>query len=226
MKPLLTFIIPCYNDAQTITTVVNGCFAVAEKLRVRAAVTVLNDGSTDRSARVLASLPDVTVMSHRKNMGYGRTMRDLYASVTTPWLVSIPGDYQINPKELVSLWRNRRRADMIIGWRKLRRDSPARLRQSGIYNMLLRLLFRIGLHDANSVRLMRRTVFKKISLRFTSAFVDAELAIRAARRGFRVIEVPIRHRARPHEGAGGGKLTTILPTIRDMVTCALYDPRL
>ena len=132
-------------------------------------------------------------------------------------MFSLPGDYQIEPAEVMKLWPHRLEADMIIGWRKSRHDSGARLRQSGIYNGLLRAMFRLNIHDVNSVRLMKTSIMKSIKLTTTSAFVDAELIVRAIRDGFRVIEIPIAHRARTGVGASGGKPKIIIPTIMDML---------
>ena len=79
------------------------------------------------------------------------------------------------------------------------------------------MLYHVDLHDSNSVRLMKTSVMKSVSLTSSSAFVDAELAIRAKRAGFTIIEIPIAHRARAGAGASGGKLKVILPTIMDMI---------
>ncbi|MCX6791715.1 MAG: hypothetical protein NT149_01610, partial [Candidatus Gottesmanbacteria bacterium] len=85
----------------------------------------------------------------------------------------------------------------------------------------LRLLFGLAIHDINSVRLMKTSVMKSVHLTTSSAFVDAELVIRAKRAGLRIMEIPIEHRSRAGLGASGGKLTTILPTIRDMIAYSL-----
>lgn len=223
----LTFIIPAYNDGATIETVVTKAGNMGRRLHIPFDVLVINDGSTDSTDSVLNKLTkhmnNLHVITHRMNEGYGQTIKELYQKARYAWLFSIPGDYQIEPEELTKLWRHRNTGDMIIGWRRERRDSPARLYQSRIYNTLLRVLFGLTIHDINSVRLMKTSILKSVHLTTSSAFVDAELVIRARSAGFRVIEIPIAHRARPDgsvEG-GGGRLTTILPTIRDMIVFLL-----
>ena len=64
---------------------------------------------------------------------------------------------------------------------------------------------------------MKTSIITTVQLSSLSAFVDAELAIQARKAGFHVTEVPIAHRARAGTGASGGKLTIILPTIKDMI---------
>jgi dolichol-phosphate mannosyltransferase len=221
----LTFIIPAYNDGATIETVVKKAVDVGTRLGIAFDVLVINDASTDETARVLLRLTkrikELLVITHAVNAGYGRTIKELYQKASHSWLFSIPGDYQIEPDELRKLWSHREDSDMIIGWRRRRADSPARLRQSRIYNSLLHTLFGLTLHDVNSVRLMKTSIIKSVHLTTSSAFVDAQLAIAAKRAGFRVMEIPITHRARAGSGASGGRLTTILPTIRDMIVYAI-----
>lgn len=217
----LTFIIPAYNDEATIETVIDTTFDVGRNLHIPFNVLVVNDASTDATGAILKKLnghhTELKVITHTANTGYGQTIRELYEKASSTWLFSLPGDYQIEPGEIMKLWPRRQDADMVIGWRSARRDSRVRLGQSGIYNRLLRMMFHLKIHDVNSVRLMKTPVMKSIKLTSTSAFVDAELVIRAMRSGFRVTEIPIAHRARAGAGASGGKLKVILPTIQDML---------
>lgn len=217
----LTFIIPAYNDEATIETVVNKTVAVGRKLAIPFRLLVCNDASRDQTARKLTHLEkqysQLTVIHHAINKGYGQTIKELYQKARSTWLFSLPGDYQIDPGELEKLWPERSRADLILGWRKVRHDASPRIMQSAIYNTILAVLFGTNVHDVNSVRLMKTSVMKSVRLASSSAFVDAELIIRAKRKGFRIMEIPIAHRARAGVGASGGKLSTIVPTIVDMI---------
>ena len=217
----LTFIIPTYNDEATIETVIENTLYVGRHLRLPFNILVVDDASRDRTGNILKKLhrhhTELKIITHTKNAGYGKTIKELYEKAKNTWLFSLPGDYQIEPAELHKLWPYRREADMIIGRRISRADNRTRRRQSGIYNRLLRTLYGLKVHDVNSVRLMKTSILKSFQLRTSSAFVDAELAISAARAGFQVTEIPIKHRARAGVGASGGKLTVMLPTIIDMI---------
>jgi hypothetical protein len=69
---------------------------------------------------------------------------------------------------------------------------------------------------------MKKSVFDRISLSSHSAFVDAELAIRAKIKGMVIREVPVFHKIRKDSGGSGGNFfKTILPTIIDMVNMKL-----
>ena len=209
----LSFLIPAYNDEATIETVIREAVVVGKRVSETFEIVVIDDGSRERivSGRV-------RLMTHPTNQGYGRTIKELYSAGGGEWLFTIPGDYQVGAKALETLLPYAKEADMILGWRQKRSDPFNRLLASRVYNTLIRALFGVTLHDVNSVRLMRRAVLKDIALTSDSAFVDAELVIRARRLGYNVIEVPISHRARS-DGAGGGgnQWKTIAQTIIDMI---------
>jgi len=217
----LSILIPAYKDEDSITAVIKRAMAVGRIAAKKFEIVAINDASPDATGAVLDRLakkiPELRVIHHPVNRGYGQTIEDLYFEGRNEWLFTVPGDYQIDPMELLKLIPSSGSADMIIGWRKVRNDAPDRKRQSAIYNSLIRLLYGLPLHDINSVRLMKRAVMKGRKIHTTSAFIDAELAIGAIRDGFTVVEVPIIHRARRTAGASGGKPSVILPVIWEMI---------
>ncbi|MBI3955863.1 glycosyltransferase family 2 protein, partial [Candidatus Gottesmanbacteria bacterium] len=189
----LSFLIPAYNDEATIEKALAEAVAVGKRVAKKFEVVLLDDGS---QVQVATGLHPVRLVTHTVNQGYGKTIKELYYAGKYEWLFTIPGDYQVGAKELEKLIPFSHHSDMILGWRMNRRDPPNRLIVSRMYNTLIRLLFGVRLHDVNSVRLMRRSILKDIRLTASSAFVDAELVIRAKRAGFHVIEAPIAHRPR------------------------------
>jgi glycosyltransferase involved in cell wall biosynthesis len=218
----LSILIPAYNDCDTIGEVIKEADRVAKKIASNYEIRVINDASRDDTQRVLQKLsknyPKLIWSSHQVNAGYGGTIKELYESARYDWQFSVPGDNQYSPAEVEKLIPYKGKADMIIGWRVNRHDPPSRLRQSYIYNSILRFLYQISTRDVNSVRLMKTEIIRHIKLTSTSAFVDAELVIDAKDKGFKIIEIPIDHKSRQSEdGAGGGSLKTILPTIKDML---------
>lgn len=217
----LSILIPAYKDEKTIATVIERAILAGRRYSKKFEIVVLDDASPDKLSSVLSKLkrttPMLHIMTHAKNQGYGGTIKDLYIAGKYEWLFTTPGDYQIDPMEIGKLVMKTKHADMIIGWRSDRKDTPARKRQSGVYNTVLRFLFGIPLHDINSVRLMKRRVMRERHVASQSAFVDAELTMGAIRDGYVVVETHIAHRPRETQGGGGGKLSVILPVIKEML---------
>jgi glycosyltransferase involved in cell wall biosynthesis len=216
----LSILIPAYKDETTITSVVQRSVAVGRTYAKKFEIIIVNDASPDDLNRVLLSLkktiPQIRIITHKKNAGFGGTIKELYFKGRYDWLYTTPGDYQFDPMEFTKLLPYIQSADMIIGRRKERHDVWKRRLQSLVYNGFFRILFGVKLHDINSVRLMKRTVVQKKLLTGSSAFIDAKLILQALDKGFRVLEVPIEHRTRKSGGASGGKLSVILPVIKEM----------
>lgn len=215
----LSILIPAYNDASTVGNVIGQSLLVAKKVSSRYEIVIIDDGSADTTFRVIsvyaAQNRHVRVVRHPTNKGFGRTIGELYSSAKGAWLFTVPGDGQIDPLEIMKLLPSSQHNDLILGWRAGRNDSSRRVLQSVVYNALLRLLFGLCLHDVNSARLARRSIVS--GLTSTSAFIDAEMVIRAVRLGKSVTETPIGHLPRTTGGASGGKISLILPVVIDMI---------
>ncbi len=216
----LSILIPTYNNARSIERALGEALDVGKQLARRWRVVVVNDGSTDQTARILRkyrSHAHIEVKTHKKNQGYGATIGELYHYASrSEWMFTVPGDYQVGASELKKLLPFTDRADIIIGWRKNRHDPPFRLLETAIYNSILRALYGVRVHDVNSVKLIRSRIMREITLSSTSAFVDAQLVIGAGRGGWRIKEVPIAHRSDPNKGSGG-TVHTVISTLIDMV---------
>lgn len=220
--PSLSIIIPCYNVQSTVEYVVANAYRVGKKISRKLEIIVVDDASSDNTARILNTLKKTVkclrVITHKKNCGYGKTIKELYTQAKNAWIFSLPGDDQFEASEIEKLVPFTQNSDMILGYRIHRHDPKNRLVQSSVYNRLLNLLFGLSLCDVNTIRLMKRSSFLKISLTSDSAFVDAELAICMKKNAMKTVEIPILHKERKDKSGSGGKFfKTILPTIIDMI---------
>lgn len=226
--PSVSIIVPACNDALTLRQVVEGAAAHLEGAGVPYEIVVIDDGSRDGTGQVLDELaarnPRVKPHHHPINLGFGRTIRELYGLAAMDLACSLPGDDQFPAGNLDAMLAVMDRCDLVIGWRHPRRDPWRRRLQSGVYNLLLRLLFGWRVRDVNSIKLVRREVLQRVRLDSGSPFVDAELCLRAARLGYRIGEVEVEHRERRHGEASGGRWRTIAETLRDLVRF-LLTPR-
>lgn len=217
----LTLIIPAYNDETTVGKLIADSDALLSQVCSDYEIVVVNDGSKDRILDVLkaaaASNPRVRLINHEVNKGFGYTIRELYMCGSKELVFSLPGDYQYAPKELLTMAQGLKTHDFIIGHRVNRNDPPRRKLQSNFYNAMLRIFYGNKHKDVNSIKLFRKEILNHIKLLSTTAFVDAELVIRADKAGFKIIEIPIEHLPRLSQGASGGKFSVIWDTFSDLV---------
>jgi glycosyltransferase involved in cell wall biosynthesis len=217
----ISVIIPAYNDETTVGRLISDTATLLSEICPDYEIVTINDGSKDGTLQVLneqaAKNKRVRVINHEINRGYGATIRELYLSGQKDQILSLPGDYQYAPKELLVMAEGLRNHDFVIGLRVHRNDPWRRKMQSRVYNLMLRTLYGHRHKDVNSIKLFKREILNKISLLSQTPFVDAELCIRAERAGFRVVEIPIEHLPRLSQGASGGKLSVITETFGDLI---------
>jgi glycosyltransferase involved in cell wall biosynthesis len=99
-KPLrCAIVIPAYNHGAQVRGVVEKC------LQFRLPVIAVDDGSTDSTPSVLASLSGVTVIHHEKNQGKGASLLTGFAAALpfADWAITIDADGQHNPEDILSL---------------------------------------------------------------------------------------------------------------------------
>lgn len=217
----LSLVIPAYNDEQTIGRLLSDASRLLPSICDSFEIVVCNDGSSDGTLQVIKDMaaedPSIHLINHPTNKGFGATIRELYLAGRNDYIFSLPGDYQYAPKELLTMVKGLVENDFVIGWRVNRNDPPRRKMQSMVYNFMLRTFYGNRNKDVNSIKLFRRDILDNIELRSESPFVDAELCIRAAKAGYKVVEIPIEHLPRMTQGASGGKLSVILDTFSDLI---------
>lgn len=218
----ISLVIPAYNDETTVGRLITDSVTLLERICPDYEIIVTNDGSKDSTLSILRDMASansrIHVINHVVNLGYGSTIRELYLAGKKDLIFSLPGDYQYAPKELLLMAEGLHNYDFVIGLRVHRNDPWRRKLQSKVYNLTLRVLYGHKHKDVNSIKLFRRSILDKVALRSQTAFVDAELCIRAEKAGFKVVEIPIEHLPRLSQGASGGKLSVISETFTDLVT--------
>src|SRR5512134_1726820 len=104
----LTVFFPAYNDSGTIASLVIVAVQTARQLTPDFEVIVVNDGSADATPRILAELaelyPQVRIVTHDRNRGYGGALRSGFASARKDLIFYTDGDAQYDPRELALLW--------------------------------------------------------------------------------------------------------------------------
>ena len=104
----LSVVFPAYNDAGTIPSMVIAARLAARKLADDYEIVVVNDGSADHTADVLAELeavfPELRVVHHPENRGYGGALRTGFDSATKDLIFYTDGDAQYDPREMERLF--------------------------------------------------------------------------------------------------------------------------
>jgi glycosyltransferase involved in cell wall biosynthesis len=220
----LSCFFPAYNEAENILAVLDEAVSTLPSFAERWEVVVVDDGSTDETAEIVkgyASLhPEVRLVSHQGNQGYGQAVRTGLESCVGDAVFFTDADRQFRLADLGRLLERFEGADLVAGYRLKRNDPWHRLVVAKIYKRALRALFGVRFRDVDcAFKLFRRGTLDVIvpQLQSRSAFTSPELLIRASLAGFRVVEVGTPHYPRAAGKPKGATPKVILRTIREML---------
>jgi glycosyltransferase involved in cell wall biosynthesis len=195
----LSVFFPAYNDSGTIASMVIRAVQAAAELTSDFEVIVVNDGSADATPQIVDELartyPNVRVVHHPTNRGYGGALQTGFRSATKELIFYTDGDAQYDPAELAVLWKQMSDGvDLVNGYKISRSDPLHRIVIGRVYHHIVTMLFGLSVRDVDcDFRLMRRSIFEKINLEKTSGVICLEMMKKIHDGGFRLVEVPVHH---------------------------------
>lgn len=199
----ISVLLPVYNEAEAVSNILKTYHELICS-KVHAELVVAEDGSTDGTKEVLASLQNeipLVLHSDPNRKGYAKAASDALKSCSTDWVFFSDSDGQYSARDFWKLWKQRDNFDMVIG-RKVRRNERAhRIVLAKGFHKLVNSTFGLNLHDADcGFRLIRKEVIRSVidKVRFLNYSFWAEFTVRACLESFRICEVPINHGSRMH----------------------------
>ncbi|MDX6689812.1 MAG: hypothetical protein QOG15_1269 [Solirubrobacteraceae bacterium] len=194
----LTVVLPCFNEAPNIAQAIRAASRAASRNADEHQIVVVDDGSTDGTAAVAAeaaiSVPNVRIVQHDRNRGYGAALISGVRAARMPWVLLTDADLQFNLDQLEHFVPLTRDADIVHGWRMDRSDPWHRRVNAAAWNRLVRLAFDVPVRDVDcAFKLIRRAVVEDLALTSTGAMISTELLVRAQANGALVRELGVEH---------------------------------
>lgn len=195
----ISIVFPCYNDEKTIGKLIDEAVQIVKKLTKSYEVIVVDDGSSDKSRRVLEDKKNqyhnLTLIFHDKNKGYGGAIRSGLKSAKNELVFYTDGDGQYDIKELsilVSLMTDD--ISFVNGIKLSRNDEIYRVIAGNFHNFLMRWLFWLPVYDIDcDFRLIRKDILSKINLRCNTGAFCVEIVKKAEIAGAKFAEVTVHH---------------------------------
>ena len=185
-------------------------------------IVLVNDGSKDRTGEIADTLaakyPQVRVIHHPHNIGYGGAVKTGYYAAEKDLTCLFPGDGQFDIREIEKLLHIMEEADIAATYRLNRQDPFHRKVNQFLYNKAIWLLFGIPLRDIDcGFKLMKTKIFKTIRLDTTGALIDAEFYFKARKKGFTYEEEGVTHLPRAEGTSTGAKLQVIIHAVYEIL---------
>ena len=208
--PLVSVVMPAYNERQTIDEIVRRVLAVP----LRIELLVVDDCSTDGTRERLQALQrelGFTLLLQTKNAGKGAALRAGFAQVRGDIALVQDADLEYSPEEyplLVELICDGR-ADVVYGSRFLGRHRVflfVHYMGNRLLTLMTNILYNTMLTDMETCfKAMRVEVLRSMTLRSNRFGIEPEITAKIFRRGYRVYEVPITYDGRGYDE--GKKIT-------------------
>ena len=226
--PSISLVMPAYNEADNIEPMVAEATPALEANADGHEIIVVDDGSADETAavtrRVMESYPNVRLVEHPANKGFGAAVFSGFTSAEKDWIFYTDADRQFVLSELDRFVPYMDEADLIAGYRAPRRDPFMRVFYGKGWSALCTLMFGYTVRDVDcGFKLFRREIIESLAPQIASrgATFSIEWLVRAKRAGYRFVELPVTHQPRVAGSQTGANIDVIVRAFRELMQVRL-----
>ena len=211
MNPLISIVVPVYNEARTVADVIHRLIAI--DLPAPREILVVNDGSTDGTREVLDQIvqrPELRIIHAERNGGKGSAIRIGFAKATGTIVAIQDADLELDPAQLAELTQPilDGRTRVVYGSRFLagRPDAPwLSIFANQVLTGTTNVLFGGRLTDMETCyKVMEREIAQSLDLESNRFDIEPEITAKLLRAGHQILELPIRFE--PRSRAQGKKI--------------------
>jgi glycosyltransferase involved in cell wall biosynthesis len=223
--PVVSVVIPCLNEAETIATCVGRAREALEANQLHGEVVVIDNGSDDDSGAIAEGAGARVV--HEPERGYGSAYLTGFSATRGTYIVMADADLTYDfgeiPRFVAELDAG---ADMVIG-NRMQNIHPGAMpwhhRYIGnpVLSGFLNVLFRTGVDDVHcGMRALRRELLPRLDLRTKGMEFASEMVIRAAKEKLEVRQFAIEY----HPRVGESKLSSFRDGWRHLRFLLVHSP--
>ncbi len=203
----LSVIVPLFNEEESLPELLSQLYGAMQETELHRLfpepftfeIIMVDDGSTDNSCRVIERLipskPELRLISFQRNFGKTAALSAGFMAAAGECVCTLDADLQDDPFAIKELIKKLHEGyDLVSGWKQERKDPLSKTLPSKLFNTVTRLFTGITLHDFNcGLKVYRRAVTRRLELH---GQMHRYIPVLAEWDGFKVTELPVRHRAR------------------------------
>jgi glycosyltransferase involved in cell wall biosynthesis len=217
----LSVFFPAYNEEANVENMIRQAQKVLPEIATEWEIIPVNDGSKDKTGEIIDRLAKsdskIHPIHHEKNKGYGGAVISGYNAAKYDFVFFTDGDLQFDLREITLLIEKLDEGDLILGFRKNRKDSWLRKLNAFLWGSLVKLLFGFKVRDVDcAFKMLKRKVVDKVPLTAGGAMVSTELLAKAWKEKFRFVEVGVNHYPRTAGSQTGAKFSVILRAFKEL----------
>lgn len=199
--PLLSVIIPVYNESATISQIIEKINSVD----IDKEIIVVDDGSTDGTDRILRAVRygNLKIIYHTTNRGKGSAVITGLSNAAGDYVIIQDADLECGPSDFVRLveFIKQNNADMVFGVRSKSGYKGLFMQRlgnqflTGVFNFL----FNSRLNDyAACYKLARKETFDSLNLKAKGLDIEVEITAMALKKKIRILEAPVSYAPRTY----------------------------
>ena len=225
-EDFISVMVPVYNEEASLPLLVKKIVAVLDEASVAFEIVLVNDGSTDGSAKVLAALAQgdarIKVVNFARNFGQTAAMMAGFDHSKGSIIVPIDADLQNDPSDIPRLLAKLDEGyDVVSGWRRDRKDEVVKRNLlSRVANWIISHASGVHLHDYGcSLKAYRRSVIGRVKL---YGEMHRFIPIYASWYGARITELEVMHHPRRFGKSNYGMIRIVKVTL-DLLVVSFLD---
>ncbi len=189
-EPRVSIVVPAFNEDGNLEELCRQFNEMHAQAQFSCEVVIVDDGSSDRTPAILKAMAEkysfLQVYTHGTNRGLTAALQTGFNHARGEIYVFYPADLQYKPEDIPAMIAKIDEGnDLVTGWKQ---GAYSKRFVSTVYNGLSRWLFRVKVHDLNSVKAFRREVIENMFLRRDW---HRYMVVLAVEQGYRVDEVKI-----------------------------------
>lgn len=222
--PELSIFFPFWNEQDNIKPVVEKAIPVAKKVAQKWEMILIDDGSSDNTSKIgqklIARFPNLKLIKHSPNRGYGAALREGFKSAKYDLIVFTDGDGQFDFSEVTKFLAKIKNFDMVIGFREKRQDFLVRHFLMLYLKIHDFILFGFNFKDIDcGFKLFRKSAIEKIMpLKSEGAMITTEILAKAKKNKLKIAEVGVHHYPRLHGSQSGANLRVLVRALKESLS--------
>lgn len=215
----LSILMPALNEEKNIVSAVTNTLKAFDDLKVDGEVIVINDGSSDRTPRLVRELISkgesrLRLLNHDAPQGIGASFWDGVLNAKGEVVCMLPGDNENDAFGILRYLRFLDHVDMVVPF-VCNKEVRPRLRNllSYLYTSIINATFGTSFNYTNGTVLYRRHLLSDIRYRCSSFFFQTDVLIRLTKKGCLFAEVPYRLGSRKADKSKAISFSSLLQVI-------------